>query len=68
MPIQSAIEKGNNVYVYNEKGHVTAIIAIGNGARDGLIGYTPSSVSLRRGGNVYVYNERGTTIRILPAK
>ncbi|MDX2186684.1 MAG: hypothetical protein SFV32_07120 [Opitutaceae bacterium] len=68
MPIENAIERGTNVYVYNEKGHVTAIIALGRGPKDGLVGYTPSSVSLRRGSNIYVHNERGSTIRIIPGK
>jgi hypothetical protein len=29
MPIENAFERGTNVYVYNEKGHVTAIIQDG---------------------------------------
>ena len=53
MAISTAVQRGNWVYVYNEKGsQVTSI----NGE---LHGFTGTSVSVRRGNWIYVYDERG---------
>ncbi|MBP5237615.1 MAG: hypothetical protein ILO64_01405 [Clostridia bacterium] len=50
--IMSAIQKGNYVYVYNEKN-------LQIGCRNGtLVGYTSSSVSVKQGAYVYTYNEK----------
>lgn len=63
MGIASAVENNGNVYLYNEKGGTIAAIPVGNGPRDGLQGYTATSVSIRRGAHIYVYNEQGSLVR-----
>lgn len=59
MPIGNAIQKGQWVYVYDEKGHKTATISTGTHPGDGLMGYTSSSVNVRAGDFIYSYDERG---------
>lgn len=60
--IETAIQKGNIVYVY------------GNGNRQlfskcgELYGYSSSSVSVKKGSIVYTYNERGSQIGSHTAK
>ena len=56
--IQTAIQKGSQVYVYNEK-NCTLFIKEGI-----LMGYTSQSVSIKKGNSVYTYNDRGTTVSI----
>lgn len=56
--ISTAIQRGNNVYVYNEK-NTTLMIKSGQ-----LLGYTGSSVSVKYGNTVYTYDETGRTISI----
>jgi len=53
--IGSAVQKGNLVYVYNEKGN-TLFSKAGQ-----LIGYTGSTVSVKSGNIVYTYDDRGNT-------
>lgn len=59
MAIASAVEKNGNVYIYNEKDGTMAVIPAGTGPKDGLMGYTSTTVSIRRGFYVNVYNEKG---------
>lgn len=59
MTIASAIQKGNFVYVYDERGRQLTTIASGGGSGDGLQGYTATTVSIRKGSFIYVYDERG---------
>lgn len=65
MAIASAVEKNGNVYIYNEKGGIVAVIPAGLGPKDGLVGYTSSTVSIRRGFYVNVYNEKGGIINAI---
>ncbi len=52
--IGAAIQRGDYVYVYNER---NSMIYSQYGS---LYGFTGSSVSIKRGDYVYVYNERGS--------
>ncbi len=54
--ISVAIQKGNSVYVYNERNSVIRT-AIGT-----LYGYTANTYSVVRGNVVYTYSEKGTVI------
>lgn len=63
MAIASAVEKNGNVFIYNESGGVAAVVPAGIGPKDGLQGYTSSTVSIRRGFFIYVYNDKGGIIR-----
>ena len=54
--IQSAIQRGNYVYVYNEKNQQ---IFSQSGT---LQGYTSTSVSVKNGNYVSVYNDKGQKI------
>ena len=50
--IMVAIQRGEYVYVYDEKNHQI-------GCRNGtLAGYTSNSVSVKRGKYIYTYNEK----------
>jgi hypothetical protein len=57
MAIASALQRGNVIYAYDEKGR-----QIFAKPGDALVGYTGSSVSIRKGNTVYTYNERGGQI------
>ena len=55
MAIGTVTQRGNMIYVYDERGHLKF-------TQSGeLQGYTSTSVSVRRGGGnlVYVYDENG---------
>ena len=56
--ISVAIQKGNTVYVYNEKNQ---IILMKSGT---LVGYTSTTVSVKlgNGNTIYTYSESGQTI------
>jgi len=59
MAIANAIQRGDWVYVYDEKNNQIFTLPAGSGSSDGLKGYTGSSVNIRRGDWIYTYNERG---------
>lgn len=59
MAIGSAIQRGNLVYVYNERGRTLVTIQ-----SDNLLGFTPSTVVVRRGNFVYTHDETGRTVAI----
>ena len=59
MAIGSAVQRGSLVYVYDEKGRRLTTLLAGKGLKDGLQGYTPSTVSVRRGPLIYTYDESG---------
>ncbi|MBA8835219.1 hypothetical protein ACCT15_34350 [Rhizobium ruizarguesonis] len=59
MAIANAVQKGNYVYVYDERGRNICQLPAGNGPKDGLVGFTGSTVSIRRGNNIYTYDEHG---------
>lgn len=66
MAIASAVQRNGNVYIYDEKGGAIAALSAGVGPKDGLQGYTSSTVSIRRGMFIYVYNEKGCLTNSIP--
>ncbi len=68
MAISNAVQRGAFVYVYDEKGRAFTSIPAGNGPKDGLKGYTSSTVNVQRGSFTYTYDERGRCIRTTPAR
>ncbi len=52
--ISVAIQKGNFVYVKNEKNSQTACIT------GELMGYTSSTVTVKRGNFAYTFDEKGS--------
>ncbi len=59
MAISSAIQRRDTVYVYDERGRLLYTRPTGSGPKDGLQGFTSTTVTIRRGGSVYVFDERG---------
>jgi hypothetical protein len=68
MAIATAVQQGTYVRVYNERGGMIFSIPSGNGPKDGLQGYTGTTVSVRVGGYVRVYNEKGRMIQSIPTR
>ncbi len=68
MAIGSAVQRGSLVYVYDGRGHQLAMLQAGNGAQDGLKGYTGETVSVRRGAYVYTYDEKGRQLSMTLAR
>ena len=68
MAIGNAVQRGNFVYVYDQKGHQLHVLAAGNGSADGLKGYTGATVNIRRGNFVYTFDERGRQLSVTPAR
>ena len=60
--IGSALEQGSFVFVYDEHGRTLFSKAKGSGAKDGLLGFTGSTVTMRHGSVVHTYDEHGMTI------
>jgi YD repeat-containing protein len=59
MAIGSAVQRGSLIFVYDEGGRrLTSLLAV-KGPKDGLQGYTSSTVSVRRSLLSYTYDERG---------
>lgn len=54
MAISTAIQRGNFVYVYNERNSQTACIT------GELMGFTSTTVTVKRGNFAYVFDERGS--------
>ena len=66
--IATAVQRGSFVYAYNDKGTIITTVSGGNGGpKDGLVGYTQSTISVRRGSFIYVYNPNGTIISTVNA-
>lgn len=68
MAIASAVQKGNFVYIYDERGHQLTTIAAGGGNHDGLQGYTATTVSIRKGSFICIYDERGYQKSAVPVR
>ena len=62
MAIGSAIERDSYIYVFDETGRSLFSKVRGNGPKDGLLGFTGSTVTVRFGSIVYTCDQRGTTI------
>jgi hypothetical protein len=65
--ISTAVQRSGGIFVYNDKGSIIATLNRGSGPKDGLVGYTGSTVSVRRGSSIYVYNANGHMISIVNA-
>ena len=59
MAIGSAIERGSLICVYDQHGITLFSKARGSGAKDGLLGFTGTSVTVRFGSIIYTYDEKG---------
>ena len=66
--IATVVERSTGIYAYNDKGNIITSINRGSGPKDGLVGYTQSTISVRRGGCVYVYNPNGNIISTVNAR
>ena len=62
MAIGSAIERGSFIFAYDEHGRTLFSKARGSGPKDGLLGFTGTTVTARYGSIIYTYDERGMTI------
>ncbi|CDA17531.1 putative uncharacterized protein [Acetobacter sp. CAG:267] len=60
--IASAIQKGTNVYAYNEKG-----IHLFNRAGE-LVGFTSTTVTIKKGSSIVCYDATGKTLFTRSAK
>jgi hypothetical protein len=60
--IGSALERGSLIVVFDEHGRSLFSMAKGSGSKDGLLGFTGSTVTARFGSIIYTYDERGMTI------
>ena len=68
MPIGNAVQRGGTVYVYDEKGRQITTLPAGTGPRDGLKGYTGSTVNIQRNSTIYSYDEKGRQRSTTPAR
>ena len=60
MAIGMAQQRGNSVYVYDERNRMMFV-------KPGeLHGYTTGTVTIRRGNTLYMYDERGCTTGVRP--
>ena len=58
MAIGSTVQRGNQVYVHDERGRLLEMLHAGSGPQDGLKGYTGAAGSIQRGAYVYTYDEK----------
>jgi hypothetical protein len=58
MAIGSAVQRGSLIHVYDEKGRRLTSLLAGAGPKDGLQGYTSSTVSVQRGSQGALVIER----------
>ena len=60
--IGSALERGSFIFVYDEHGRTLFSKAKWSGPKDGLLGFTGSTVTMRHGSLVHTYDEHGMKI------
>ena len=60
--IGSAIERGSLIVVFDQHGTTLFSKVRGSGAKDGLLGFTGSTVTARYGSVIYTYDEHGMTL------
>ena len=60
--IGSALERGSLIVVFDQHGMTLFSKARGSGPRDGLLGFTGSTVTARYGSVIYTYDENGMTL------
>ena len=58
--IGTVVQKGNIIYVYDEKSYHISLRHVNNGAI--LMGYTGTSYSVRDGDSVFIYDEKSNQI------
>jgi len=68
MAIGNAIQKGSWVYIYDKKGRRIGTVPAGIGPKDGLMGYTSSTVNVQAGSWLCTYDVGGHRIRVTPAR
>lgn len=70
MAIGSAVQRGQTVYIYDERGRMLGAAPAGSNSNpnDGLQGYTGTTVSVRRGASIYIHDERGRLLSTAPAR
>lgn len=68
MAIGNAVQKGSMVYIYDDRGRQLGAVSAGSGAKDGLRGYTSTTVNIQRGSMIYTYNEKGRQLSATPAR
>ncbi|MBV1700609.1 MAG: hypothetical protein KGQ46_02170 [Hyphomicrobiales bacterium] len=68
MAIGNAVQRGTLVYVYDEKGRQLFCVGAGTGPKDGLTGYTSSTVNVRHGSTIYSYDVHGRQISMTSAR
>jgi hypothetical protein len=62
MAIGSAIERGSMIVVFDQHGNTLFSKARGSGPKDGLLGFSGSTVTARYGSVIYTYDEKGMTL------
>ena len=62
MAITGAVPRDDMVYVIGDDGQVTTTIPLGTDPNDGLVSYTPSTVTVRRDGMLLVFGEDGALV------
>jgi hypothetical protein len=60
--IGSALERGSWIYVFDQGGMTLFSKAKGSAPKDGLLGFTGSTVTIRSGSSIYTYDEKGMTL------
>ena len=63
--IANAVQTGDTVVVYDDRGSILFIVPAGTQPGDGLTGYTQSRVNVRQGGFITTYDEKGNTVNII---
>lgn len=58
MAIGNVMEKGQHIYIYNEKGTQLACKQKGSKPSDGLKGYTSTTVNVQEGQHIVTYDEK----------
>jgi hypothetical protein len=60
--IASAVQRGNAVYTYDEKGRQIGIISAGSGI---MVSFTPTSVSIKKSKQIYIYDQKGRQLSVV---
>jgi hypothetical protein len=68
MAIGNAFQKGSWVYIYDKKGRRIGTVPAGIGPKDGLMGYTSSTVNVQAGSWICTYDVSGRRLRVTPAR
>ena len=60
--IGCALERGSLIVVFDQQGRTLFSKTRGSGPKDGLLGFTGSTVTARFGSIIYTYGEDGQTL------